>query len=266
MKKFLNLIFVVLFAACDSGTEPNNKDVDPDIIPAQTPVIPYRVIAQHPHDTGAYTQGLQLYQGKLYEGTGDYEASSLRITDWKTGKVEKKHMMGSDKIFGEGISILNGQLYQLTWQNKLVYVYNINNIEKPLKSLQWPFEGWGVTNNGTDLIISDGSSNLYFVNPADMKVRNTISVTDSRGPIRDLNELEYIDGYVYANVYQTPTIIKIDPESGQVKGKMSFENLLSQEDVVPGRTDVLNGIAYDSTSKTMLITGKRWPKLFEIKL
>jgi glutaminyl-peptide cyclotransferase len=266
MKKIFYLISFGFLAACNNGSDSSGDDIDPDIIPATTPLIPYRVIAQHPHDTGAYTQGLQLYQGKLYEGTGDYETSSLRITDWKTGKVEKKHMMGSDKIFGEGITILNGLLYQLTWQNKLVYVYDIRNIEKPLKSLQWPFEGWGMTNNGTELIISDGSSNLYFVNPADMKVRNTISVTDSHGPIRELNELEYIDGYVYANVYQTPFIIKIDPESGQVKGKMILENLLTPADVVPGRTDVLNGIAYDSSSKTMLITGKRWPKLFEIKL
>jgi glutaminyl-peptide cyclotransferase len=226
-------------------------------------------VANYPHDTGAYTQGLQFYKGKLYEGTGDYENSSIRITDIKTGRVEKKHIMGSDKIFGEGINIFKDKIYQLTWQSHVVYVYDLGNIDKPINTFNWPYEGWGITNNGTDLIISDGSANLYFVNPDDFKVKSTIAVTDNGGPVLELNELEYIDGYVFANVYQTEKIVKIDPSSGHVVAKMELPGLPGQyfkDQIVPERTDVLNGIAYDSTSKKMYITGKRWPKLFEVLL
>ena len=271
MKYILAIIFLGGFAACNNAKDEGHTVVDSTILPAYTGIKPpvnitYTVIAQHPHDTSAYTQGLQVFNGKLYEGTGDFETSSLRITDWKTGTVEKKHMMGTNKIFGEGINIFNGKIYQLTWQSHIVYVYDVNNIDKPVNTFNWPYEGWGITNNGKDLIISDGSSNLYFVNPTDFKVQSTIAVVTNEGPVANLNELEYIDGSVYANVYQTNDIVKIDPESGHVIGKMTFDNLLQENDYVPERTDVLNGIAYDSTSKTMLITGKRWPKLFEVKL
>jgi glutamine cyclotransferase len=267
MKNILAVALITLVSSCNNN---DNPERDPSIEPAYTglpapKIITYTVIAQHPHDTSAYTQGLQIYNGKLYEGTGDFETSSLRITDWKTGIVEKKHMMGSDKIFGEGINIFKNKIYQLTWKNNLVYVYNVNNIDKPISSFKWPYEGWGITNNGTDLIISDGSSNLYFVNPDDFKVKNTVAVVDNTGPIDSINELEFINGFVYANIYQTDDIIKIEPESGHVVGKMTFPDLLQDNERVP-RTDVLNGIAYDSTSKTLLITGKRWPKLFEVKL
>lgn len=249
----------------------DSSDTDLSIVPPKTGIpapvtLSYNIIAQHPHDTGAYTQGLQLYNGKMYEATGDYENSSLRITDYKTGKVEKIHPMGSSKIFGEGITILNNKIYQLTWQSKLVYVYDITNITKPIKTFTWPYEGWGITSNGTDLIISDGTANLYFVNPENFKVKSTISVQTDKGPLDSINELEYINGFVYANVYTTKIIVKIDPVSGHVVGVMNFDNILQASDIIPERTDYFNGIAYDSTSKTMFITGKRWPKLFEIRL
>lgn len=268
MKYLVAIAFIALTGACNNN---DNPDHDKSIEPAYTGLaapkdIAYTIIAQHPHDTSAYTQGLQLFNGKLYEGTGDYETSSLRITDWKTGAVVKKHLMGSDKIFGEGITILKNKIYQLTWQSHIVYVYDINNIEKPVNTFKWANEGWGITNNGTDLIVSDGSSNLYIVNPDDFKVKNTVAVVDNNGPINELNELEFINGFVYANVYQTDEILKIEPESGHVVGKMNFANLLSDNDKVAGRTDVLNGIAYDSSSNIMLVTGKRWPKLFDVKL
>lgn len=270
MKQFLAIaITIFLFSACNTNN--GSPDSDPTITPLPTGIaapktISYTVIAQHPHDTSAYTQGLQFYNGKMYEGTGDFTTSSLRITDYKTGNVEKKHLMGSDKIFGEGISIFNNKIYQLTWQSNIVYVYDVKNIDKPIKTFKWPYQGWGITNNGKELIVSDGTANLYFVNPDDFKVKNTLAVEDNNGPVQELNELEYIDGFVYANVYQADYIVKIDPESGHVVGKMTMNNLLQASDNVPGRTDVLNGIAYDSISKTMFITGKRWPKLFEVKL
>ncbi|CAN5879295.1 glutaminyl-peptide cyclotransferase [soil metagenome] len=271
MRLILAVAFLCGLAACNNGKDDGPTITDTSIQPAYVGlkppiIIPYKIVAQHPHDTSAYTQGLQVFNGKLYEGTGDFETSSLRITNWKTGAIEKKHMMGTNKIFGEGINIFNGKIYQLTWQSHIVYVYDINNIDKPVQTFNWAQEGWGITNNGKQLIVSDGSSNLYFVDPETFKILSTISVVSNEGPIDSLNELEYIDGFIYANVYQTDDIVKIEPESGHVVGKMTFANLLQDSDNVPGRTDVLNGIAYDSTTKTMLITGKRWPKLFEVKL
>ncbi len=268
MKYTLIIAAMTILSACNSNDGP---DRDPTVAPAYVNIaapkdISYTITAQHPHDTSAYTQGLQLFNGKMYEGTGDYETSSLRITDWKTGAVEKKHMMGTDKIFGEGINIFKNKLYQLTWQSHIVYVYDLDNIDKPIKTFNWASEGWGITNNGTDLIVSDGSSNLYFVDPETFKIKSTIAVITNEGPVQYLNELEYIDGFVYANVYETEYIVKIDPESGHVVGKMTFPNLLTEAEKIPERTNVLNGIAYDSTSKTMFITGKRWPKLFEVKM
>ena len=271
MKYILVIALLGSLTACNNTKDSDHNGIDSSLIPAYVGIAPpanitYTILAQHPHDTSAYTQGLQIFNGKLYEGTGDYETSSLRITDWKTGTVEKKHMMGTDKIFGEGINIFKNKIYQLTWQSNIVYVYDVNNIDKPINTFNWPYQGWGITNNGKELIISDGSANLYFVNPSDFKVQNTVAVVTNEGPVDSLNELEYIDGFVYANVYQTNYIVKIDSESGHVVGKMTFANLLQSSEKIPGRTDVLNGIAYDSTTKTMLITGKRWPKLFDVKL
>ena len=190
MKKYSAIIALVILAAC------NNKDeeaVDNSIKPIPIPTIPYTIVAEYPHDTSAYTQGLEFHNGKLYEGTGDFKTSSLRITDYKTGRVERKHMMGTDSIFGEGITIFKNKIYQLTWESKIVYVYDVNNIDKPIKTFSWPYEGWGLTNNGTDLIISDGSAKLYFVNPDDFRLKSTIAVTENSSPVSYLNELEYID-------------------------------------------------------------------------
>lgn len=267
MKRFFVLSLLLSSISCTSN---NSPDKDPDIIPASSgiaspAVISFSVIAQYPHDTSAYTQGLQLYNGKMYEATGDYENSSLRITDYKTGKVEQRHAMGNTKIFGEGITILGNKIYQLTWQSNVVYVYDINNINKPIKTFTWPYEGWGITSNGADLIISDGSANIYFVNPQDFKVKNSISVQTDKGPLEAINELEYINGFIYANVYTTNMIVKIDPESGHVVGQMEFKNLLQSSEIIKDRTDYFNGIAYDSTNKKMFVTGKRWPKMFEVK-
>lgn len=268
MKLFLFLLTAACWLACNDGKDSGE---DSSLVPSHGNIpapqnLAYSVIAQYPKDTGAYTQGLEMYKGKLYESTGDWERSSLRVTDYKTGVIEKKHIMGSDKIFGEGLTILRDTVYQLTWVSNIVYVYAANNLEKPVKTLKWPKEGWGITNDGSSLIISDGSNILYFADPQTMAIQKTIPVLSYKGPINYLNELEYINGFIYANVYEQNYIIKINPENGYVVGVVVLENLLRSNDRVPGRTDVLNGIAYDSASNTMLITGKRWPKLFEVKL
>ena len=267
MKIILPLALIIFFSACNG----NQNEEDPTLVVPGSGIaapkkIEYTILNQFPHDTSAYTQGLEFYNGKLYESTGDFINSSLRITDAKTGNVVDKHMMGTDIIFGEGITIFNNKIYQLTWQNKIIYQYDINNIKKPIQTFSWPYEGWGITHNDSLLIISDGSANLYFVNPTDLKVMSTISVNDNNGAVLELNELEYVDGFIYANIYLKNRIVKIDPESGHVVGEIIFPELLAPNEKVADRTDVLNGIAYNKETNTFYITGKRWPKMFEIKM
>ena len=269
MKRYSAILALVILAACNNSGTGENGTIDSTLIPKNTPAIPYTIMAEYPHDTSAYTQGLQFHNGKLYESTGDFINSSLRVTDHKTGKVEKKHMMGTDLIFGEGITIFKNKIYQLTWENHIVYVYDVNNINKPVKTFNWPYDGWGITNNGTDLIISDGTAKLYFVNPDDFRLKSTIGITENGSSVYQINELEYIDGFVFANIYEKDIIVKIDPSSGFVVGKMDlsgFKEKFFAAQNVPGRTNVLNGIAYDSVTKKILVTGKRWPKMFELKL
>jgi glutamine cyclotransferase len=269
MTKYLLSAALVLFAACSNNND--NTEATSPVESTATGIaapqnITLNIIGIYPHDTSAYTQGLEIHNGKLYEGTGDYETSSLRVTDIKTGKVEHKHIMGTGKIFGEGITVFNDKIYQLTWQSHVVNVYNLDNIDEPIQTFNWPYEGWGITHTDKELIISDGSANLYFVNPADFRIRTTIQVTDNTGPVTNLNELEIINGFVFANVYTMDFIVKVDPASGHVVGRIDLPGLKDQyfkNQVVADRTDVLNGIAYDSTSKKLYITGKRWPKMFE---
>ncbi|MEJ7675351.1 MAG: glutaminyl-peptide cyclotransferase [Chitinophagaceae bacterium] len=181
-------------------------------------------------------------------------------------------MIPDSTIFGEGITIFKNKIYQLTWESNKIFVYDIGNISKPIKTLNWPYQGWGITNDGNSLIISDGSNKLYYVLPDEeknnMKQLKIISVADNTGTLDMINELEYIDGYVYANRWQTDDILKIDTSNGHVSGKMDLKGILAQyaaKDINLG-SEVLNGIAYDSATKKLYITGKRWPKMFEIKL
>ena len=266
MKKRLLYILLPLFLACNGDKADGvDHDLQNQVSVAAPQQLIFSVDNTYPHDTGAYTQGLQVYNKKLYEGTGDYSFSNLRITDIHTGKVEKKHPMGSNKIFGEGITILNNKIYQLTWQSHMVYVYDIKNIDLPIQTFNWPYEGWGITNNGTDLIISDGTANIYFVNPVDFKVKNTIQVKANTGYIDSINELEFIDGFIFANVYLQDFIVKIDPATGHVVGRIDLPGIIKQ--YAPNFTaregEVLNGIAWDSATKKLYLTGKHWPLVFE---
>ncbi|CAN5584826.1 glutaminyl-peptide cyclotransferase [soil metagenome] len=268
MKLYPLLLLLTLFAACNNNS--GNTDVTPSIPAIQSGIpapqnINLNIIGIYDHDSGAYTQGLEIHEGKMYESTGDFENSSLRITDLKTGKVIEKHVMGTADIFGEGITIFDNKIFQLTWKNHVVNVYDLKNINKPIKTFNWPYEGWGITHNNTELIISDGSSNLYFVNSDDFKLKRTLQVIDNVGPISLLNELEYIDGFVFANVYESDLIVKIDPANGHVVGKIYLPGLIEQyaKGYAPDGNEVLNGIAWDSASKKIYITGKHWPKMFE---
>ena len=269
MKRFFALGLLVTAFSCNGPDKPTTDN--PGTAPASTIPAPanlsFSILSEFPHDTSAYTQGLELYHGKMYESTGDYENSTLRITDHKTGKVEQNHPMGTAEIFGEGITILKDTLYQLTWESNVVYVYDVKNINKPVKSFNWPKDGWGITNNGTDLIVSDGSSEIFFVNPSDFSIKSSIAVKTDKGPVDNINELEYVNGFIYANVYMTNIIVKIDPATGNIVGRLDFPaNIEAEEKAKNPRANVLNGIAYDSTSHSFFITGKRWGRMFEVKM
>lgn len=271
LKRILTMVLLSMLAACNTEDSSNDNTNQVNAIPAPQPIT-YTIDAVLPHDSGAFTQGLQFYNGKLYEGTGQLKESSLRIVDPTTGKVEKKYLIPDPTIFGEGITIFKNKIYQLTWENHKIFVYDLNNISKPVKTLDWPYEGWGITNDGNSLIISDGSDTLYYVLPDEtnntMRQLKIITVADNTGTLDSINELEYIDGHIYANRWQTDHILKIDTASGHVVGRMDLTGILTQYAAkdIKADTDYLNGIAYDSTSKKLYITGKRWPKMFTIRL
>ncbi|MEP6927137.1 MAG: glutaminyl-peptide cyclotransferase [Ginsengibacter sp.] len=267
-------VFIVLFS-CNNNSTP---DIDtslpvsqPNNLPPPQPIT-FTVEAVYPHDAQAFTQGLQFYNGKLYEGTGDFKQSTLRIVDIKTGKPEKEYLIPDPNIFGEGITIFKNKIYQLTWQNHKIFQYNVNDIMHPVATYNWSAEGWGITNDGNNLIISDGSSKLYYVQPdetkKEMKTIKILTVADNNGELDSLNELEYINGYVYANRWYNNHIIKIDTSNGHAVGIMDLTGLFSQYDPNAQLNEkaVLNGIAYDSATKKLYITGKDWPKMFEMKL
>jgi glutamine cyclotransferase len=280
MKKMLQYWFILIsiatFVSCaDNHTDSSESYLETSKIPAAS-VINYSIVQSYPHDTSAFTQGLELFNGYLLESTGLLGKSSLRKVDIKTGKVLKKLDM-DQAIFAEGITSLNDTVYQLSWQNHLVFLYDANNI-KPIGRLNWSGEGWGLANDGQNLIISDGSDKLYFVEPGTLKLNKVLSVVDQYGPVNNLNELEMVEGYIFANRWQYDYILKIDPANGHVIGTMNMKDFLqknSRSDLgylkQPGSTAVesgavLNGIAYDKEKKSLYITGKLWPEIFELQL
>jgi glutamine cyclotransferase len=252
-------------SSCQTNAEADNTQQE-KLQAIQEPVnIPFQVLNIFPHDTSSYTQGLIWYEGKLWEGTGWKTESKLLLTDYKTGKAIKSVKL-PDNEFGEGITILNNKIYQLTWEDHKVYVYNLKTLKQE-KVFDWPYEGWGITTDGKALLISTGGSNLYWVDPSTFKITKTLGVSDNNGYVDSINELEWINGFIYANKYLTDYILKIDPSSGLVVGKLNLTGLLQQNNQpIVANTDVLNGIAFNPTTGNLLITGKRWPALFELKL
>jgi len=274
-KTVLAAAIFLFLASCNNSSSPDYDNSLPSIkvnnIPPPEQIM-FKVDSVFPHDPGAFTQGLEFYKGKLYEGTGQPGQSRLRITDIKTGAVEKNYLIPDSSVFGEGITIFKNKIYQLTWQSKEIFVYNLDDIMHPISTLKWDREGWGATHDNNNIIISDGTSHLYFVQPDEknksMKINKILTVADNLGEVDSLNEIELIDGYVFANRWLTSDIVKIDTSNGYVTGKMNLTGLLQQYD--PGaqvnENAVLNGIAYDSATKKLYITGKYWPKLFEMHL
>lgn len=275
IQKIVAAALVLLLFSCNNSSSPDYDNSLPvpkiNNIPAPANIM-FKVDAVYPHDPKAFTQGLEFYKGKLYEGTGEWGTSNLRVVDIKTGTVEKNHLITDSLVFGEGITIFKNKIYQLTWTNNKIFVYNVDNFEKPVDTLKWSRQGWGATNDGKNIIISDGSSHLYFVQPdvnkKEMKINKILTVADNKGEVDSLNELELINGYIYANRWLTNNIVKIDTSNGYVVGEMNLSGLLNQYDPTADVNSdaVLNGIAYDSATNRLFITGKDWPRLFEMQL
>jgi len=268
MKKVVHFLIAVpcIYLMSCANNDKNDDNTDgstPANTTASAPMINYSVVAVYPHDTSSFTQGLVFNNGEFLEGTGNYGHSMLYQVDLKTGKQLRKVAL-DPKFFGEGITVLHDTLYQLTWQEKTVLVYSAKDFKK-IKEFPLNTQGWGITNDGKNLIVSDGSSNLYFYDPSTFQLMRTQGVTENGAPAVNINELEYIDGFVYANQWQYNYILKIDPNSGQVVAKMDLTDLVNRVKAKDPQADVLNGIAYDPATKKVYVTGKFWPDLYEIK-
>ena len=229
---------------------------------AQVKQYRVRVVNEYPHDVGSYTQGLFIKDGQMYESTGQYGSSTFRKVDLKTGKALRRLDFGS-KYFVEGSVAVGDSLYILTWMNNVAFLYDLGTLEY-ISFLSYPRQGWGITTDGTNLIASDGSSRLYFLDK-DLTVTGTLNVRLHGKALKFLNELEYIDGRIWANVYTTNMIVIIDPESGDVESVIDCTGLLPRK-LRTEDTDVLNGIAYDESTGKLYLTGKNWPRIYEVAL
>jgi glutaminyl-peptide cyclotransferase len=228
------------------------------------PVFGYRVAAEYRHDAGAFTQGLAYVDGVLYEGTGLMGESTLRRVDLESGEVLQSVALDAS-LFGEGITVLGDRIYQLTWRNHLCLVFDRETFT-PIETFTYANEGWGLTTDGTQLIASDGTNRLVFRDPATFAEVGHVDVFDGEEAVNSLNELELVDGEIWANVWRSDRIARIDPVSGQVRSWLDLTGLLSADDREGQNVDVLNGIAHDRASGRLFVTGKRWPKLFTIEV
>ena len=228
----------------------------------QIPTYGYQVVRAYPHDRGAFTQGLIFRDGVFYEGTGLNGRSGIRKVKLETGEVLQAQPLASE-YFGEGITDWNGQIVQITWQSEVGFVYDLRTFAQ---TKRWAYtgEGWGLTHDGTRIIMSDGSAALRFIDPATLKETGRITVRDGNVPVERLNELEYVKGEIFANVWQTDRIARISPKDGRVIGWIDLSGLLPPAE--RAGTDVLNGIAYDAAGDRLFVTGKLWPRVFEITL
>jgi glutamine cyclotransferase len=221
----------------------------------------YQVINTFPHDNDAYTQGLYYLNGVLYEGTGNYGKSVLREVNIESGEIINELKL-DDKYFGEGITIVNDTIYQLTYRSKTGFIYNLN-FEK-LGEFSYATEGWGLDNDGDNLLLSDGSAYIYFVNRRSYEKVKSIQVFDNKGPVYKINELAFVNGFIYANVYTTDKILKIDAQSGRVLAEIDTKGILKEE-YIDYEIDYFNGISFKPDRNTFFITGKWWPKMFEVR-
>jgi glutamine cyclotransferase len=260
---------VVLLAGCGQAQTNKSGSIPPSPVAASATTpgavarYTYQIVKRWPHDRNAFTQGLVYREGGMIESTGLNGRSSLREVQLETGKVIKQVSL-PPVYFAEGVAVLGEQVFQLTWQNRKAFVYDVDTFQAK-KELEFAGEGWGLATDGEALLLSDGTARIRFLDPATFAVRRTLDVTFEGKPRDRLNELEFIHGEIFANVWQTDEVVRIDPASGAVRGVIDFSGLLAPQDRGP-ETDVLNGIAYDAKSDRLFVTGKRWPWLFEVRL
>ena len=229
----------------------------------QPKLYSYKTKNKWPHNIKAYTQGLEFSGSFLYEGTGNYGASTLNKIDLDKSEIIQSINLPKE-VFGEGITLINDKIYQITWRSNVGFVYEKDNLKK-LFEFTYPTEGWGLTNNGKELIMSDGSQNIYFLDTEFIQETRKIQVYDNKEPITNLNELEYINGLIYANVYGTDEIVAFEPETGKVTKRIDLTGILDKKNIKTP-IDVLNGIAWDKENNRLIVTGKWWPYFFEIEL
>jgi glutamine cyclotransferase len=283
MRSIIFILSFVIFgtaASCDNSTVTPNKTVGTNNAavnkaktPANVTVYNYEVVNTYPHDSKAFTQGLVFYDGWLYESTGEYKESTLRKVDLKTGKVQQNIDLAPE-IFAEGMTIFGDKIYQISWKNGTAFVYDLKTF-KLLKEFEYKSDGWGLTHDDDHLIMSDGTHVLRFLDPETFKTEKTVSVFREDGtPLMNLNELEYVKGEIWANIWHSemPDILgkpnriaRINPDSGKLIGWVDLSNI-SPDDSKRDSENTLNGIAYDAPDDRLFVTGKKWKKLFEIKV
>ncbi len=247
LKRLLVSCLAFLLASCDKAPEK----------------IEYQLVATHPHDPECFTQGLEFYEKNLLESSGRYEKSNIRKVDPATGEVLHKRPLAA-KIFAEGITVFNGELWVLTWKENVVHVLDPETF-RFIRSHSFEGEGWGLTHDGSQLIMSDGSSSLKFMDPKDFSVRKTLEVTRNGRLLEKINELEMVNGEIFANVYPTSEVVRISPKTGKVTGWLDLSSLRNQLPR-PNNAQELNGIAIDPATGHLWVTGKLWPSIFELKL
>jgi len=268
---FASLLCLALVSGCskhatDTAAPPPQAGSIPPSPPSHAGPIPwytYEVVHTWPHDHTAFTEGLVYFDGAMYESTGLVGQSKLRKYDLQTGKIQREIDL-PEGYFGEGLAILNGKAYQLTYKTGKAFVYDLNTFNKE-GEFNYDGEGWGMTTDGKSLIMDNGSEQIFFRDPATFAVQRTINVIANGHAITNINELEYIKGELFANVWKTMAVLRIDPATGQVLGAIDFTGLLAQEDLQQ-QIDVMNGIAYDTAGDRLFVTGKWWPKIYEVRL
>lgn len=256
-------IFLVVILLCSCIEQRATGNASTENTTPTVPVYGYSVKRVFAHNPQSYTQGLLWHEGYLMESTGQYGESSVMKIDINTGKCVQRTDL-PDKYFGEGMTAINGKLYQLTWQEQTLHIYDLKSL-KNIGEIKYQGEGWGLTNDSTHLYMSNGSDKIYVRDPQTFDILRTIEVRNQGGRVTLINELEWIEGEIWANIFMSDLIVRIDPLSGKVTGIIDLEGLLPQSDRTP-TTDVLNGIAYDKATRKIYVTGKNWSKLFEIEL
>lgn len=254
---FIALITLVIASCSDKKQTESATSADPLL-------IPFTVLKTLPHDTEAFTEGLTIEDGKVLESTGQNGNSWVAEVDPGSGAHNKKIIL-DNQYFGEGMTVLNNKLYYLTYKTKIGFIYDAKTY-KQIGEFNYETEGWGLTHDNKNLIRSDGSEKIYYLDTTSLKTVRTLTVVDGNTKIRNINELEFVDGFLYANVYETPVIVKIDPETGKIVGKINFSSQVDEVERMYPNAAELNGIAYDKNSKAFLITGKFWPRSYLIRL